>query len=101
MSKITFWTKKANKETNNCYCDHYLKDKSMMEELGVTTNANIEWEINNGDFSCMIDDLGYYEDLMRKYKIYDTDKLEKILAKHSQKEKRLAKIAKLKGVEVE
>ena len=82
MAKITFWTKKANKDTNNCYCDHYLKSKDMMEQLGVTNNNNIEFEICDGEFSCMIDDLGYYEDLMRKYRIYTTEKLEQIFQKH-------------------
>ena len=79
MGKIKFWTKKANKDTNNCYCSHYLKDKSMMADLGVEHNNDIEYEIINGDFSSLIDDLGFYEDLMRKYKITTQEKLETIL----------------------
>ena len=79
MSKIKFWTKKANMDANNYYCSHYLKDKSMMEELGVEHNNNIEDEINNYEFSLLIDDLGFYEDLMRKYKITTKEQLETIL----------------------
>lgn len=75
MSKIRFWTKKAN----NDYCSHYLKDKSMMEELGVEHNSRIEDEINNYEFSLLIDTLGFYEDLMRKYKISSQELLEATL----------------------
>lgn len=75
MSKIRFWTKKAN----NDYCSHYLKDKSMMEELGVEHNNRIEDEINNYEFSLLIDTLGFYEDLMRKYKISSQELLEATL----------------------
>lgn len=75
MSKIRFWTKKAN----NNYCSHYLKDKSMMEELGVDHNSRIEDEINNYEFSLLIDTLGFYEDLMRKYKISSQELLEATL----------------------
>lgn len=75
MSKIRFWTKKAN----NNYCSHYLKDKSMMEELGVEHNSKIEDEINNYEFSLLIDTLGFYEDLMRKYKISSQELLEATL----------------------
>lgn len=78
--KIKFWTKKANKNINNCYCDYYLKDKDMMEELGVTTNSQIEYEINNGDFSCLIDTLGDYESIMHKYRITSFEQLEKIIS---------------------
>lgn len=78
--KIQFWTKRANKNTNNCYCDYYLKDKDMMEELGVTTNSQIEYEINNGNFSCLIDTLGDYETIMHKYKITDLKQLEKAIS---------------------
>lgn len=79
MSKLRFWTKKANMDTNGYYCSHYLKDKSMMKDLGVERNNRIEEEINNEDFSLLIDDLGAYEDLMRKYKIKTTEQLEKRL----------------------
>lgn len=75
MGKIKFWTKKAN----NDYCSHYLKDKSMMEELGVEHNSRIEDEINNYEFSLLIDTLGFYEDLMRKYHISSEELLEATL----------------------
>lgn len=75
MSKLRFWTKKAN----NDYCSHYLKDKSMMEDLGVEHNSRIEDEINNYEFSLLIDTLGFYEDLMRKYHISSQELLEATL----------------------
>ena len=75
MGKIKFWTKKANSD----YCSHYLKDKSMMEELGVEHNSRIEDEINNYEFSLLIDTLGFYEDLMRKYHITSQELLEATL----------------------
>lgn len=79
MGKLIFWTKKANRDTNGYYCSHYLKDKSMMADLGVEHNNKIEDEIVNGEFSLLIDDLGFYEDLMRKYKITTQEQLEAIL----------------------
>lgn len=75
MGKIRFWTKKAK----NDYCSYYLKDKSMMEELGVENNSRIEDEINNYEFSLLIDTLGFYEDLMRKYHITSQELLEATL----------------------
>jgi hypothetical protein len=66
-------------DANNYYCSHYLKDKAMMEELGVEHNNNIENEINNYEFSLLIDSLGFYEDLMRKYKITTQEQFEAIL----------------------
>ena len=76
--KLNFWTKKAK---NNPFCSHYLKSKSMMCLLGVENNKNIEDEIFDSDFSCMIDDLGHYEDLMKKHKIRTREGLEKALEK--------------------
>ena len=76
---MKFWTKKAK---NNTFCSHYLKSKSMMWLLGVENNREIEDERFDADFSCMIDDLGHYEDLMKKYKISSLRKLEDILKEH-------------------
>lgn len=76
--KIKFWTKKAK----NPYCSHFLKDKNLMWLLGVENLRNIEDEIFDSDLSCMIDDLGRYEDLMRRYRIRDWTKLENILKQH-------------------
>ena len=87
--KITFWTKRANKDTNGYYCDYYLKDKTLMEDLGVTTNSNIEYEIVNGDFSRLIDTLGDYETIMHNYRISTTDQLEKALRFYFESKKSL------------
>jgi hypothetical protein len=76
--KIKFWTKKAK----NTFCSHFLKDNNLMGLLGVENLRNIEDEIFDSDLSCMIDDLGHYEDLMRKYRIRDWNKLENILKQH-------------------
>ena len=52
----------------------------MMEELGVETNSQIEDEINNSDFSCLIDTLGDYETIMHKYRITSLEQLEKAIS---------------------
>lgn len=76
--KMKFWTKKAK----NQYCSHFLKDNNLMWLLGVENLKNIEDEIFDSDLSCMIDDLGRYEDLMHKYRIQNWTKLENILKQH-------------------
>jgi hypothetical protein len=53
-----------------------------MELLGVTNNRKIEEQISDSELSCMIDDLGHYEDLMHKYQIKDWTTLENILKQH-------------------
>lgn len=74
MEKINFYTRKVNKT----YCSHYLKDKEMMEELGVDFEEE-EPEFDNYKFSCMIDHLGRFESLCRKYHINDWEHLEQKL----------------------
>ena len=60
-----------------------------MEDLGVTTNSNIEYEIVNGDFSRLIDTLGDYETIMHNYRISTTDQLEKALRFYFESKKSL------------
>lgn len=81
--KIKFWTKKAK----NTFCSHFLKDNNLMWLLGVENLRNIEDEIFDSDLSCMIDDLGSYEDLMHKYRIQDWTKLENILKQRAEIER--------------
>lgn len=76
--KIKFWTKKAK----NTFCSHFLEDNNLMWLLGVENLRSIEDEIFDSDLSCMIDDLGRYEDLMHKYRIQNWTKLENILKQH-------------------
>lgn len=78
--KIKFWTKKCN----NHFCSHFLKEKWLMELLGVKDNRKIEDQILDAELSCMIDDLGNYEDLMHQYSISTWEQLEKILKEHQE-----------------
>ena len=80
---MKFWTRKAPE--SQVYCSHYLKDKAMMEELGVSNCSNIEYEINNGDFSLLIDTLGEYEDFMRKHKFKSIQAIEQHLKQSKSK----------------
>ena len=53
-----------------------------MALLGVENLKNIENEIFDSELSCMIDDLGHYEDLMHKYRIQDWTELENIIKQY-------------------
>ena len=64
---MEFWTKKAPE--SQTYCSYYLKDKELMESLGVYNNNHIDEEICCADFSLLIDDLGDYESFMKENKI--------------------------------
>lgn len=74
MNKINFYTRKVKKS----FCSHYLKDKRMMEDLGIEFDEENP-KYDNPKFSLLIDHLGKFESLCRKYNINDWDKLEQKL----------------------
>lgn len=91
MERIHKYTRKVSQNVVNCYCSHVLKDKQMMEDLGVDDLSTIEYDIENYEFSLMIDHYGRFEDMLRKYKVETWEQLEQALVdyreKHSRKKK--------------
>ena len=75
-SKINFYTRKIN----STYCTHYLKNKNMMEDLGIDFDSPMDERIfDNYEFSLLIDHLGKFESLCRKYNVNDWGTLEALL----------------------
>jgi hypothetical protein len=78
MEKIELQTRKVNFD----YCSHYLKDRDMMEDLGIDFELiPEEREFDNYKFSLLIDHLGRFESLCRKYHIQTWEELESKLSK--------------------